>query len=182
MTPSLSFLLRIVPSMESVVRVLLILLGGGVAHRSVHPLISHLDRVITRGSRAPESVAVYRERVETLEGVLHHLSSIIIWGLVVFMVLSEFGVDITPLIASAGIVGLAIGFGSQQLVRDFLSGFFILLENQYAKGDLVEIAGKAGKVEEINLRTTVLRSEDGKVHIIPNSAVSIVTRSAREPH
>lgn len=162
-------------NLNTMIRVLLLLLGGFLAHRIIHPFVTRLDKIVAHG---PESAAAYKERVDTIEGVIHNIASIAIWGLVLFMVLSEFGVDITPLIASAGVVGLAIGFGSQQLVKDFLGGFFILLENQYGKGDLVEIAGKTGTVEEINLRTTILSSDDGNTHIIPNSAVSIVTRKS----
>lgn len=160
-------------SVGTVIRVLLLLVGGYLAHRIIHPFVTRLDKMVARG---PESAAVYKERVDTIEGVIHNVVSIAIWGIVLVMTLSEFGIDVTPLIASAGVVGLAIGFGSQQLVKDFLSGFFVLLENQYGKDDLVEIAGKTGTVKEINLRTTILKSDDGNTHIIPNSAVSIVTR------
>lgn len=161
-------------NLDAFIRVALLLVGGFLAHRISHPFVTRLDKVVAHG---PESAAAYKERVDTIEGVIHSIVSIAIWGLVIFMILSEFGVDIAPLIASAGIVGLAIGFGSQQLVKDFLGGFFVLLENQYGKGDLVEIAGKTGQVQEINLRTTILKSDDGNTHIIPNSAVSIVTRT-----
>lgn len=159
----------------ALVRILLLLTGGFLAHRFIQPLVTRLDKVVARG---PEGAAAYKERVDTIEGVIHNIVSIGIWGVVLFMVLAEIGVDIAPLIASAGVVGLAIGFGSQQLVKDFLSGFFILLENQYGKGDRIEIAGKTGEVREINLRTTILNSDDGKTHIIPNSSISIVTRGA----
>lgn len=159
--------------LESLVRVATLLLAGLLAHRIIHTFVTRLDKVVARG---PETAAAHKERVDTLEGVIHNVVSIAIWGLVLFMILAEFGVDIAPLIASAGIVGLAIGFGSQQLVKDFLGGFFILLENQYGKRDKVEIAGKVGTVQAINLRTTVLKDDDGNTHIIPNSAISVVTK------
>jgi small conductance mechanosensitive channel len=90
------------------------------------------------------------------------------------------GIDIGPLLAGAGIVGLAVGFGAQSLVKDVISGFFMLLENQMNVGDVVEIAGKAGLVESMNLRITVIRDFEGKVHIVPNGEIAVVTNFTRE--
>lgn len=165
-------------SIDTLIRVGVLLLGSVVAHRIMHALVARLNNIVARG---PESAAAHKERVNTLEGVIHSIVSIAIWGLALFMVLAEFGVNIAPLIASAGIVGLAIGFGSQQLVRDFLGGFFVLLENQYGKGDKIEIAGKIGTVQAVSLRTTVLKDDNNNTHIIPNSAISVVTRLKQDP-
>jgi small conductance mechanosensitive channel len=95
-------------------------------------------------------------------------------------VLSLLGLNLGPMLASAGIAGLAIGFGAQTLVHDFINGFFILLENQYDIGDTVRIAGVKGTVERMSLRMTVLRDEDGTVHLVPNSAVQIVSNTTRD--
>lgn len=91
------------------------------------------------------------------------------------MILRELGLDITPLLAGAGVLGLAIGFGAQNLIRDFLAGFFILLENQFRTGDVIKIKEHAGLVEDFNLRRTVLRDLEGAVHIIPNGEITTVT-------
>jgi len=96
------------------------------------------------------------------------------------MILSEVGIDITPLLAGAGVAGIAIGFGAQSLIKDFLSGLFILLEDQYNKGDVVKIAGIAGLVEEVNLRRTVLRDLDGIVHSVPNGEITTASNYTRD--
>jgi small conductance mechanosensitive channel len=96
------------------------------------------------------------------------------------MVLSVFNFNLGPMLASAGIAGLAIGFGAQTLVHDFINGFFILLENQYDLGDVIRIAGVKGTVERMSLRNTVLRDEDGTVHIVPNSSIQIVSNTTRD--
>jgi small conductance mechanosensitive channel len=98
----------------------------------------------------------------------------------VLEVLFLVGLNLGPMLASAGIAGLAIGFGAQTLVHDFINGFFILFENQYDIGDNVRIAGVKGMVERMSLRQTVLRDEDGTVHMVPNSAVQIVSNTTRD--
>jgi small conductance mechanosensitive channel len=96
------------------------------------------------------------------------------------MVLKEFGIEIGPLLAAAGIVGLAVGFGAQSLVKDVISGFFILLEDQIRVGDVVQIAGKGGLVEKINLKTTILRDLAGNVHYVPNGHIDVVTNMTKD--
>jgi small conductance mechanosensitive channel len=95
-------------------------------------------------------------------------------------VLPLLGLNLGPLLASAGIAGLAIGFGAQTLVHDFINGFYILLENQYDIGDTVRIAGVKGAVEEMSLRRTVLRDDDGTLHTVPNSQITIVSNLTRD--
>jgi small-conductance mechanosensitive channel len=99
--------------------------------------------------------------------------------LAALMILSEFGVNIAPLIAGAGIIGLAVGFGGQYVIRDIITGLFIILENQYRVGDAVTISGIAGSVEDITLRVTVLRDLDGTVHHIPHGEVTTVSNKAK---
>jgi small conductance mechanosensitive channel len=96
------------------------------------------------------------------------------------MALREIGFDITPILAGAGVIGLAVGFGAQNLVRDVISGFFILIENQIRVNDVAVINGTGGLVEEINLRTTVLRSQDGVVHVFPNGSITTLSNMTRE--
>ena len=92
------------------------------------------------------------------------------------MLFSLWGVDIAPLLAGAGVVGLAIGFGSQALVKDIVTGFFILFENQFNVGDTIEASGKKGRVQAINLRTTIIIGEDETKYIIPNSSITMIAK------
>jgi len=96
------------------------------------------------------------------------------------IVLKELGVEIGPILAAAGIVGLAVGFGAQSLVKDVISGFFILLEDQIRVNDVVQVAGKGGLVERINLKTTILRDLAGNVHYVPNGQIDVVTNMTKE--
>lgn len=112
------------------------------------------------------------KRARTLGTVLTNITSIVVLLIAVLMILNEFNVNIAPAVTGAGIVGVALGFGAQTLVRDFIGGFFLLLENQIRVGDVAAINGVGGLVEEISLRTTVLRDEEGTVHVFPNGAIS----------
>jgi small conductance mechanosensitive channel len=112
-----------------------------------------------------------RKREDTLISIFANVLKIIIWIIALMMILAEFGVNIGPIIAGAGIVGLAIGFGAQNLIKNFISGFFIILENQYRVDDVVCLDNTCGLVEDITLRMTVLRDLDGTVHHIPNGEV-----------
>lgn len=115
-----------------------------------------------------------RRRADTLTHVLRDVARIFIVAVGTMMVLSEIGIDLKPLLAAAGLGGLAIGFGAQSLVKDVISGFFILLEDSIAVGDVVEIAGVSGLVEEVKLRTITLRDVSGSVHVVPNGIVDRV--------
>ncbi len=113
-------------------------------------------------------------RADTLVNVVNVTSKIFVWTIILFMILREFGANLGPLLAGAGVVGVAIGFGAQSIVKDFFNGFLILLENQYRVGDVIRIADRAGLVESINLRTTVIRDLEGVVHVVPNGQVGPV--------
>ncbi len=126
----------------------------------------------SRGDQTEQEVT---KRSETLSGVLVASLQAIIIAVIFFMMLSDIGLNIAPMIAGVGVVGIAIGFGAQSLVKDIISGLFILLENQYRKGDVVKIAGTSGLVEEINLRRTLLRDLDGIVHTVPNGEISVAS-------
>jgi moderate conductance mechanosensitive channel len=128
--------------------------------------------------KLPSGVRV--QQVRTVAGVLTSVGVFVISFVALLMVLGQLGLNLGPMLASAGIAGLAIGFGAQTLVHDFINGFFILLENQYDIGDTVRIAGVKGVVEEMSLRHTVLRDEDGTVHMVPNSAIQIVSNTTRD--
>ena len=120
------------------------------------------------------------QQVRTLATVTSSVGIFIITFVAGLEILSLLGINLGPLLASAGIAGLAIGFGAQTLVKDVINGFFILLENQYDIGDNIRVAGVKGTVEAMNMRSTVLRDEDGTVHIIPNSEIKIVSNATRD--
>src|SRR5256714_12970639 len=120
------------------------------------------------------------QQVRTLATVTSGVGSFVIIFVAGLEILSLLGINLGPLLASAGIAGLAIGFGAQTLVKDVINGFFILLENQYDIGDYIRVAGVKGTVEAMNMRSTVLRDEDGTVHIIPNSEIKIVSNATRD--
>ncbi|HDR90917.1 MAG TPA: mechanosensitive ion channel family protein [candidate division Zixibacteria bacterium] len=113
-------------------------------------------------------------RADTLFNVINVTTKVFVWTIVLFMILKEIGADLAPLLTGAGVIGIAVGFGAQNIVKDFFNGFLILLENQYRVGDVVKIADRAGLVESINLRTTVLRDLEGVVHVIPNGQIGPV--------
>jgi small conductance mechanosensitive channel len=111
--------------------------------------------------------------------VVRYLATVIISLITGMLVLSEVGISVAPILGAAGVVGVAVGFGAQSLVKDYFTGFFLLLENQVAKGDAVEVAGKSGQVEDVTLRYVQLRDYDGNVHFIPNSLITTVTNMSR---
>jgi small-conductance mechanosensitive channel len=121
-----------------------------------------------------------KKRVKTLSSVLINTGTTIIAIVAIFTILAEAGVNITPALAGLGIAGVAIGFGAQSLVKDIFNGLLILLENQYGVGDVVQVAGVVGLVEEVSLRRTVLRDLDGIVHSVPNSEVKVASNFTKE--
>lgn len=123
------------------------------------------------------------QRENTLNGIIKYVVTIFIWIIVALLLLAELGINIAPLLASAGIVGVALGFGAQSVVRDFLAGIFILAENQYRIGDVVRLTAGGtvtGAVEKISLRQTVLRDLDGQVHYVPNGTIEIASNMTME--
>jgi len=120
------------------------------------------------------------KRARTLGSVLTTITTTIVMVIATLMVLREFRVDISPALTGAGIVGVALGFGAQSLVRDLIGGFFLILENQIRVGDVASINGIGGLVEAINLRTTVLRDEEGTVHVVPNGAINTLANRSKD--
>lgn len=119
------------------------------------------------------------KRLNTLEQVARYIVAVFITLVAGMLVLSELGISIAPILAAAGVVGIAVGFGAQSLVKDYFNGLFLLLENQVRQGDVVEVAGKGGLVEEMTLRYIRLRDYEGSVHYIPNGSVDTVTNRSR---
>ncbi len=139
-------------------------------------LIRKTEKIlIRRGKNVDENFSGKEKRIRTLLGIIRGASVVSIWIIFLMLFLNKFGVNIGPILAGAGIVGLAIGFGSQELVRDIISGFFILLENQIRVGDVAIINGTGGVVESIELRTITLRDGVGGLHVFQQGKITTLT-------
>ena len=160
------------------IRVVLILVLAWVVARILRSVIRRIERIADDGD--PGTTTELEKRAQTVSRILRQASAVLVWSVTIMLVLGELGVDLKPILAGAGILGLAVGFGAQALVKDVITGFFILLENQIRVGDTITAAGSTGVVEAVNLRTTVLRDTDGRTHIIPNSAITVVTNATRD--
>jgi len=138
-----------------------------------------LDRETTEGTAQELSAIEVTKRLDTLDrlgGAVIRFFVIVIAGL---MILTTIGIDIGPAVAGLGVVGIAVGFGTQSLIRDYMNGCLILIENQFSRGDVVSVAGVTGTVEDFSLRRTTLRDHDGVVHTVPNGAISIASNRTR---
>ncbi len=162
--------------MGGALRILLILVVFWVLMKVVRVALRRLEtQLIERGKVEGEVPSESVKRAETLVRLLRQAVLIVLWLVVGLVVLREVGVEIAPLLASAGIAGLAIGFGAQNLVRDVISGFFMILENQVRVGDVAIVNGTGGLVEQINFRTIVLRDLSGVVHVFPNGTINTIS-------
>lgn len=158
-------------------RIVLILVVAYVAFRALGRLLRVFQAfALTRAEDNPEEL----KRISTLSQVFRYIFTVLISIVTIMLILSELGISIAPILATAGVAGVAIGFGAQSLVKDYFTGFILLLENQIRQGDVVEVAGKGGFVEEVTLRFVKLRDYDGNVHFIPNGAISVVTNMSRQ--
>ena len=165
----------------SILRIGILMLVALVLVKVIKRLMIRLEkRLIARSRQEGEPPSESHKRIETIVGLVRRGIMITLWMLVFLVILSELKVQIGPLIASAGILGLAIGFGAQNLVRDVISGFFIILENQIRVGDVAIINGTGGLVERIHFRTTVLRDLGGIVHVFPNGAINTLSNLTKE--
>ncbi len=151
------------------INIVVIAVGATIVIRVLHLAIEQLQFKIGRGHA--KSDLEWQRRAATISGLLESLVTAVIGFVAVLMLLRELSLDIMPILTGAGIAGLAIGFGAQNLVRDVISGFFLILEDQVRVGDLVKINGVGGVVEQINLRTIVLRDGEGGVQVFPNGTV-----------
>jgi moderate conductance mechanosensitive channel len=167
---SLIFLHRDAP------KLVLILAGSFITIRLLHAVTSRIT--VLQSHRLPSGIRT--QQVRTLAGVINGVGVFAVLFVALLQILSVLGLNLGPLLASAGIVGLAIGFGAQTLVHDVINGFFILLEDHFDIGDVIRTAGVKGTVEQMSLRRTVLRDDDGTVHIIPDSQITIVSNMTRD--
>lgn len=157
-------------------RIVVILFVTLIVLRVARALVDRLITTIDRSGNDGET----KKRAETLGAVVQYTVSVTVWVIAGIMVLGALGIDIGPILAAAGVLGLAVGFGAQSLVQDVISGFFILLEDQIRVGDVVDIAGKSGLVERVNLRMIVLRDLSGNVHYVRNNQIDVVTNMTKE--
>ena len=160
------------------IRILGILLGAFLVKIFARVFIENLIRKTIRSNRFISAEAE-KKREDTLIAIFSETFGIGILVLAGLMILSEAGMDTAPLIAGAGIIGLAFGFGGQYLIKDLIAGFFIILENQYRIGDVVCFGDTCGLVEKINLRTTILRDLDGTVHHMPNGEIKVASNLSK---
>lgn len=160
------------------IKVLGILIALIILSQMSRWIVKWLERFIPEKDSLQATEA--KKRAQTLGNILRHVLLIVIFFIAILMILGELGIQLGPLLATAGIGALAIGFGAQGLVKDVISGFFIILENQYRIGDAIEVAGVSGLVESVSLRKTVLRDLEGRVHTVPNGEIKVVSNLSKE--
>lgn len=167
--------------MEATLRLLLIGVVAYIGIRAVRFGLNKLEIILLTVRENDDNTRLAAEkRVKTLIGLLLTIGLTLVWVVAVVMGLDQIGLDITPIIASAGIVGLAVGFGAQNLVRDVINGFFMILENQVRVGDVAVVNGTGGLVEAISFRTITLRDLSGTVHIFPNGTVTTLANMSKD--
>ena len=161
--------------LDSLPSIAVIIVLGILLNWALKQLLRFYRYLKTRRVTDPEDI----KRVDTVTRVLHYAFSVFIWLATVLLIFDRLGIAVAPLLGAAGIVGIAVGFGAQSLVKDYFTGLFLIIENQLRQGDVVEVGGKSGLVEEITLRYVRLRDYEGYVHFVPNSLISTVTNKSR---
>jgi small conductance mechanosensitive channel len=162
--------------LTSGLRLVFLLVAAYVLLRLIRVLTNKLDTTLQSFAHSVER----QKRSHTLSHIVQVVATTILSVVTIMLVLGELGVNIAPILAAAGIGGLAIGFGAQNLVRDVITGFFILLEDQIRVGDVVKVGDKGGLVEDISLRVLTLRDFDGSVHLIPHGTIQTVTNMTKD--
>ncbi|BBI36790.1 mechanosensitive ion channel family protein [Cohnella abietis] len=157
-------------------RVILIIVISRIALIAINKFINHVTN-----EKKSKRLKLRTRRVQTMGKLLKNAASYIINFVAILLVLGEFHIEIAPLLAGAGVIGLAIGFGAQSLVKDVITGFFIILEDQFAVGDVVQTGSFKGTVEMIGLRATRIRNWTGEIHIIPNGSINEITNFSVNP-
>jgi small conductance mechanosensitive channel len=170
------------PMAFNLARIAAILVFAYIFTRAISKLLRGLRGYIVRMMLKAGGGSEYEieKRVQTVSGVARRSLFVLVWAIAWIMILKELNFDIRPLLAGAGVVGVAVGFGAQNIIKDILGGIFLLMENQIRVNDVAVINGKGGLVEEINLRTTMLRAEDGSVHIFPNGGIQSLSNLTRD--
>ena len=161
------------------IRILIIVVVGAVLWFALNKVLPPIVRRSVVRTKYKESKGGMEKRTNTLLSIFKGVGRVFIVIVGIMMILSEVGIAVAPVLAGFGIIGIAIGFGAQYLIRDLIAGIFIILENQYRVGDVVRVAGIAGLVEEVSLRKTVLRDLDGIVHYVPNGEIRTASNFTR---
>ncbi len=164
---------------QQIIAVTSILIGGVIVYRLLLLATSQLRR-LAAFEQDDVRKARRQQRAETLRSILNNFIGIAILCLVVLLILDRFSVNVAPIVAGAGLLGIALAFGAQSLVRDYLAGIFIIVENQFDIGDQITVAGHTGVVDAVTLRMTRLLDTDGGVHIVPNGKIEAVVVHARD--
>jgi small conductance mechanosensitive channel len=173
---TVAWIITTLPSLLVILILAFILLKGtNIFLRRMKPImLKHME------SGTDLDTGEIEKRLDTLLGIVRSIIKIIAWAMIAMLFLRKLGLDIAPIIAGAGIVGLAVGFGAQELVRDFISGFFMLLENQIREGDVAIVNGTGGLVEHVGLRTIVLRDLSGVVHVFQNGKINSLSNMTKK--
>ncbi|HVO93924.1 MAG TPA: mechanosensitive ion channel domain-containing protein [Terriglobales bacterium] len=166
---------------QSLIRIVLIVAVAYAAVRFLRVAMQRVEALLIRATESSEIIhGAAAKRIRTLTNVLWTISSGLLWFVVALIVLGQLGVNLGPILAGAGVVGLAVGFGAQHLVRDFVSGFFLLLENQLRVGDVAIVNGTSGLVESVSFRAVVLRDQAGVVHVFPNGSITTLANATKD--
>lgn len=170
------------PLLFNAVRIAVILLFAYISTVAVTRLVRGLRNYVVKVMLRADGGSTFEveNRADTISNLCRKAMFVLIWTIAALMILKEMNFDVRPLLAGAGVVGVAVGFGAQNIIKDVLSGVFLMMENQIRLNDVAVINGKGGLVEAINLRTTVLRGEDGAVHIFPNGSITSLSNLTRE--
>jgi small conductance mechanosensitive channel len=163
---------------KGLLRIALIVAAASIGLRLLRIALDRLESWLVRATITREAApGAAAKRIKTLVSVLWTIANGVLWFLVIVIVLGQIGVNVAPILAGAGVVALAVGFGTQHLVRDLVSGFFLLLENQIRVGDVAVINGTGGLVEAVTFRTVILRDQAGVVHVFPNGSINTLANT-----
>jgi moderate conductance mechanosensitive channel len=166
---------------QGLIRIALLIVLAYVLMRLLRAGLNRLEILLIRATEKTETIpGAAGKRIKTLTGVLWTIGCGLLWFVVVLVAFSQIGFNIGPILAGAGVAGLAVGFGAQHLVRDLVSGFFLLLENQIRVGDTAIVNGTGGLVEAITFRTVVLRDQAGLVHVFPNGSINTLANATKD--
>ena len=166
---------------QGLIRIALLIALAYVLMKLLRAGLDRLEIFLIRATERTESISGgAAKRIKTLTGVLWTIGCGLLWFVVVLVIFSQIGLNIGPILAGAGVAGLAVGFGAQHLVRDLVSGFFLLLENQIRVGDIAVVNGTGGMVEAITFRTVVLRDQAGLVHVFPNGSINTLANATKD--
>jgi small conductance mechanosensitive channel len=159
-------------------RVLVILIASLLLIRLLREVAERIPRLLP--AEEGPTITEREKRARTAASLVRTVGTSLVLLIAAMMLFREIGVDITPLIAGAGVAGLAVGFGAQSLIKDIIAGFFLLMEDQFHVGDVIQVAGVSGQVEKMNLRMTIVRDLNGAVHFIPNGEIKVATNLTKE--